>query len=157
MSPRTAKSPSLTLTRQGASQLKSQLQALKDKRPGLVDRLARARSFGDLSENSEYTNAKEELDFLDNQIQELEAVLQVAKVINNKSNNTAGLGATVVIKNNSRQITMTLVSHWEADPLQKKISIDSPLGQALNGHKKGDTIVVDTPNGPVTYTILEVK
>ncbi len=156
MSPKTAKSPSLTLTPDGVAELQKRLAKLQKRRPALVERLARARSFGDLSENSEYTNAKEELDFLDNQIQELEAVLQKAKIVE-KTNNVVGLGSIVTIKNNQRQTTITLVSHWEANPLQKKISIDSPLGQALNGCKKGDQVTVQTPTGPVVYKILEVK
>ncbi len=157
MSPKTAKFPTLTLTTEGVAELQKHLTQLKNRRPALVERLARARSFGDLSENSEYTNAKEELDFLDNQIQELEAVLQKAKIVKKTNSHIIDLGSTVTIKNNHRQTTITLVSHWEADPLHKKISIDSPLGEALKGHKKGDQITVETPTGSVVYKILEVK
>jgi len=148
--------PSLDLTTQGAKELKDQLKKLQQKRPDLVARLARARSFGDLSENSEYTSAKEELELLDRQIQELEAVLQMARIVKPAKDGRVGLGSTVTIKNKVKTITITLVSHWEADPVHKKISIDSPLGQALIGKQAGDQVLVETPAGTNQYKVIKV-
>ncbi len=150
------KQPSLNFTIDGVAKLKTKLADLKKTRPKLVDRLAKARSFGDLSENSEYTNAKEELAILDGQIYELESVLRQAKVIE-KPKNKAGLGSEVVLKNDHKQMSIKLVSHWESDPLKKKISVDSPLGQAVNGKKIGDTVVFSTPSGETTYKVIKIK
>ncbi len=150
------KKPSLTLSSDGVKELKKQLADLKERRPAMVDRLARARSFGDLSENSEYTNAKEELDFLDRQIQELEAVLQVSKVIK-KRKGIADVGSQVSLKSKTKVLSLTLVSHWQADPLKGKISIDSPLGQAIKGHKVNDLINAQTPTGTIKYKLVKIN
>ncbi len=148
--------PTLTLTKEGVEELKNRLTQLKKERPQLVERLARARSFGDLSENSEYTSAKEALSFLDNQISELEAVLQVSKVVK-KRRDVAGLGSRLTLKTGEKQLTITLVSHWEANPLEKKISIDSPLGQALQGRKLKEVVKVSTPQGERSYQIVKIE
>ncbi len=152
----TIKKPTLNLTPKGVKELKTRLAELKKQRPALVERLARARSFGDLSENSEYTSAKEELDFLDRQISELEAVLQVSKVVRKKTNQ-AGLGNTITLKSKEKTLVITLVSHWEANPLEKKISIDSPLGQAINNRRLKETVIVKTPQGEIEYQIVKIE
>lgn len=146
------------ITKQGFDSLTEELRVLEEeKRPLLVKRLSRARSEGDLSENSDYQNAKEELEFMDGKIDELEHVLKSAKIVKTEGGDTVSIGKIVHVKVNGSKNTFSIVGAWEADPTQKKISHSSPLGQALIGKKKGDKVEVEVPAGKVTYTILEVK
>lgn len=150
----------IQLTQKGQLDLKAELSELRDvKRPKLVDRLSNARSQGDLSENSDYQSAKEELEFLDGRIEELEGVLKNAVIVSetNKTNSGVGVGTKVTVKVNNKEVTFNIVGEWEADPMNKKISHDSPLGAALLGKKKGDKAEVDAPAGKVLYEILAVE
>lgn len=147
------------ITKQGLNSLKSELSNLVDeKRPKVVDRLANARSQGDLSENSDYHNAKDELEFLDGRISELEEVLKNAVVVSGKGNGDGvALGTKVKVKSNGQENTFSIVGEWEADPKERKISHTSPLGQALLGKGKGDKVEVEAPAGKIVYEILEVN
>src|SRR5512138_1107922 len=132
---------SLKVTKAGLVTLKSELDELVNvKRPKLVDRLSNARSQGDLSENSDYQSAKEELEFMDGRIDELQEVLQTASVVGNAKNGQNGVdvGTKVTVKVNGKETSFNIVGEWEADPVNKKISHDSPLGIALLGKKVGD-------------------
>jgi transcription elongation factor GreA len=120
------------MTREGIAALKSELDELANvKRPRLVERLANARQQGDLTENSDYANAKEELEFLDGRIDELEEVLKNAKVVTNNGGKGQGvdIGTKVTVKVNGDKHVFEIVGEWEADPANKKISHESPLGQ----------------------------
>lgn len=147
------------ITKQGFESLKKDLDELmKVKRPKLVDRLSYARSQGDLSENSDYTNAKEELEFLDGRISELQEVLKNAVVVGgNSKNGEASIGAEVTLRVNGEEHIYQIVGDWEADPINKKISHTSPLGQALVGKKVGDQVEVEAPAGKITYKILAIS
>lgn len=148
----------IQLTKKGQEELKSELSGLRDvKRPKLVDRLSNARSQGDLSENSDYQSAKEELEFLDGRIDELENVLKNAVIIESKSGSGVSVGTKVTVKVNGREVVFNIVGEWEADPMNKKISHDSPLGLALLGKNKGDNVEVEAPAGKVLYEILAVE
>lgn len=148
----------ILITQAGYNQLQSDLNTLvNDKRPSLVIRLANARSQGDLSENSDYISAKEELAFMDGQIAELEDVLRLAKVSSPASSDQVDFGHSVTVQINGKQSAFTLVGEWESNPSQKKISVTSPLGQALLGRKIGDKVQVDAPAGKVVYTILSIN
>lgn len=128
------------------------------KRPKLVERLSNARAQGDLSENSDYQNAKEEIDFLDGRISELEGVINNADVVSGKNNNgEIAVGAEVTLKIQDERHVYYIVGEWEADPASKKISHNSPLGKALVGKKKGDKAEVEAPAGKVVYEILSIK
>jgi transcription elongation factor GreA len=147
------------MTKEGLNTLKSELDELVNvKRPRLVERLSNARQQGDLNENSDYANAKEELEFLDGRIQELEQVLKNALVVssNGKSQGVA-LGTTVTVKVNGDKHIYEIVGEWEADPASKKISHESPLGQALVGKRVGEKVDVDAPAGKLTYQILAIE
>lgn len=148
------------LTKKGYETLKSELDQLVDsKRPKLVERLSYARQQGDLSENSDYINAKEELEFLDGRIAELGDVLRNASVVNGDSKNINGgvsVGTQVTVKVNGQKHTFSIVGEWEADPVNKKISPESPLGMALVGKKVGEKAEVEAPAGKVVYEILEI-
>ncbi|MBI3397370.1 transcription elongation factor GreA [Candidatus Woesebacteria bacterium] len=151
---------SITLTKKGLEELKKELDELSNvKRPKLVDRLAFARSQGDLSENSDYNNAREELEFLDGRIEELMGVIQNAKVSNgvNGDSSSINLGTKVTVVVNSIKHIFEIVGDWEADPINKKISPESPLGKALVGKKVGDTVEVEAPAGKIVYKILAIE
>ena len=148
------------LTVAGVKKLKKELEQLKEeKRPNLVKRVARARDYGDLSENSEYSNAREELDFTDQRIEELEETLKKAEVIKKQkdTDDSADIGETITIKTNGKTKTYTLVGEMEADPTENKISISSPIGKALLGKKEGEKVKIETPGGEVEYTIVNIK
>lgn len=148
----------IQVTQAGYEALKSELSELVDKkRPKLVARLERARNEGDLSENSDYQSAKEELEFLDGRIDELKYVVDNAVVL--KSGPRKGkvaVGAKVTVKVNGDEITFHIVGEWEADPVKKKISYESPLGKALAGKKVGEKVEVEAPAGKVIYEVVSV-
>ena len=138
--------------------LKKELDELQNiKRPKVVDRLSNARMQGDLSENSDYQAAKDELEFLDGRISELESVVKNAVVVKTVGNGSGvAVGTSVTLKVNGQQHIFHIVGEWEADPSQKKISHTSPLGQALLGKKAGDKVEVQAPAGIVVYEILSI-
>jgi len=147
------------LTKQGFENLKKELEELKSiKRPQAVDRLSKARSMGDLSENSEYSAAKEELAFVEGKIQEIEEILKNAEIVEiNNNSNTVQLGSSVIVEINGKKEKFEIVGEFEADPLNKKLSHTSPIGQALTGKKVGDWVEVEVPAGKIKYKIVEIK
>ena len=150
----------LQVTQVGLDALKIELDELVNiKRPKVIERLEHARQEGDLSENSDYTNAKEELEFLDGRIDELKHVVENATVIKikNGSSSKVSVGATVVLTSNGDRHEYKIVGEWEADPMQKKISHESPLGKQLVGKRVGDKVEVEAPAGKVVYKIIEIK
>jgi len=149
----------LQMTKEGLEALKKELDELVNvKRPRIVERLANARQQGDLSENSDYANAKEELEFLDGRIQELEEVLKKASVVSGISKaQGVAVGTRVTVKVNGDKHDYEIVGEWEADPANRKISPESPLGQALFGKKVGDKIEVEAPAGKLRYEILAIE
>ncbi len=147
------------MTKIGIEALKQELDILvKTKRPKLVERLAFARGEGDLSENSDYQSAREELDFMDGRISEIEEVLKNASIVTtNGKNGDIGVGTKITVKFNGQKLVFEMVGEWEADPVNKKISPDSPLGKALFGKKAGDKAEVEAPAGNITYEILAIE
>lgn len=151
----------IKLTKEGYEALKKELsQLVEEKRPGLVDRLSFARQQGDLTENSDYTNAKEELEFLDGRIAELENVIKTALIVDGNTNHKSDgveVGTTVTVKVDGGKHIYEIVGEWEADPINQKISHQSPLGQALVGKKVGEKVEVEAPAGKVIYEILAIE
>jgi len=149
------------LTKEGLEELKAEYEELvKVKRPDILERVAQARSMGDLSENAEYVAAREELSFIDGRIDELEELIKQAVLIqetHNKGNHAIKLGSTVSVNVKGKKEEFTLVGEWEADPHEKKISHESPLGKALLGKKVGEKVEVEAPAGTVAYTIVSVS
>lgn len=146
------------LTKEGLEELKSEYEELiKVKRPEVLERLSAARNQGDLSENAEYTAARDELSFVDGRIEELEELLRQVSLIEDTGKGSVALGSQVTLKVGSREDVYTVVGEWEADPAEKKISHESPLGKALLGKAKGDQVEVDAPAGKVLYTVVNVK
>lgn len=146
------------LTKEGLESLKNELTGLREeKRPKLVERLSYARSQGDLSENSDYQSAKEELEFLDGRIEELEEVIKSASVTSVNKSDGIDVGTKVTVKVNGGQVVFNIVGEWEADPVNKKISHESPLGKALFGKKVGDKVEVEAPAGKIQYEIVSIQ
>ena len=147
------------ITKSGLEALNKELDELVNiKRPKVVERLSNARLQGDLSENSDYHNAKDELEFLDGRISELESVTKHAIVVSgNGDGSSVSLGTKVTLNAGDSQHVFHIVGEWEADPAEKKISHTSPLGQALLGKRKGEKVEVEAPVGKVVYEILEIS
>jgi len=145
-------------TKEGLEALKKEYEdLLKVKRPVAVTRLSDAREAGDLSENSEYVSAKQDLSFMDGRIAELEVILHSAKIISKTSNGKIDVGSRVTLHLNGKKDIYHLVGEWEADPMNRKISNESPLGKALLGKKIGDEVEVSAPAGKIKYKILEIE
>lgn len=150
----------ILVTPEGLEQLKKEFEELaNNKRPKAVKRLADAKAEGDLSENSEYSAAVEELSFIDGRVSELEEIIRQAKTVVHSKNGKGGVevGSKVTVKANGKSVVFSIVGEWEADPKLQKISHSSPLGKALIGKAKGDKVEVDAPVGKVMYQIVDVK
>lgn len=147
------------LTREGLAKLEAELKELKEvKRPHAVDRLQKARAMGDLSENSEYSAAKEELAFVEGRIQEIETILKHVEIVENHHNgNVVALGDKVTIQTNGSTEDFYIVGEFEADPMQKKLSQTSPIGRALIGKKVGEMVEVEVPAGKIQYKVVDIK
>lgn len=146
------------LTKQGLQELKAEHEELtKNKRPIAVGRLSDARDLGDLTENSEYASAKQDLSFIDGRIAELEEILHGAKIITNHHKGHIDVGCRVTLHVNGKKDVFHLVGEWEADPSNKKISHSSPLGKALMGKKVGETAEVEAPAGKILYKIISIE
>jgi transcription elongation factor GreA len=153
--------PNNFLTREGYQKLQEELEYLrKVKRQEVANRLHEAMDGGELIENAEYEAAKNEQAFVEGRIQELEALLASAKIIEDggkKKSNIVQLGSKVTIKEgNFEAETFTIVGAAEANPREGKISNESPIGKAILGHKVGDTVKVETPGGTYNVKILKI-
>ena len=148
------------LTKEGLAELKKEYDELIGiKRPDVLARVSQSRNMGDLSENAEYVAAREELTFIDGRIDELEIILKQAVIIRDakSSNHAVKLGSTVTLHSNGKKEVFTVVGEWEADPTNKKISHESPLGKVLIGKRVGEKVQVEAPAGKITYSIISVK
>jgi transcription elongation factor GreA len=147
----------IQITKEGFEALKDELGGLVKKRPELVDRLERARSEGDITENSAYIDSKEELEFLDGKIDELKHVIDNAVVLKKKmKGDRVAFGTKVTVKLGKAEQIFYIVGEWEADPMKQKISYESPLGRALDGKRVGERVEVEAPVGKVVYEILSI-
>jgi len=150
----------IILTEEGLADLKAELADLKEvKMPKVVARIANARDQGDLSENSDYHSALDEQAMLNARIDQIENVIDNAKVVKEQSGHLVTLGSKVQLEQltSKKKYTYSLVGQYESDPQEGKISIESPVGKSLLGKKKGEKTVVETPAGKVEYSILDVS
>lgn len=147
------------LTAKGLKELQKEYEELtKVKKPKAVKRLATARTMGDLTENTEYSAARQDWAFLDEQIVELEAILNRAVVIDEKKKKSVvSVGSTVVVEVDGEQDELMIVGSVEADPMKGKVSNESPVGQALLGAKVGDVVKVSTSTIKSSYKIIKIK
>jgi transcription elongation factor GreA len=144
---------SISLTAEGKKELEKELDELIKGRPAIAERIATARAFGDLSENEEYSSARNEQKIAEGRILEIQDILKNAKLIRGGSKNSVSLGATVVLDMGGRKVEYTLVGPTEANPLEGKISNESPIGKSVMGHKAGESFDF---NGK-TVKIVEIK
>ncbi len=144
------------LTPEGKVELEGELAELIAKRSDIAEKIANARDYGDLSENAEYDAAREEQAMLESRITEVEDILQNADIIKATKSSTVKVGSTVQLKNGAK-VTYRVVGPVEADPMEGKISNESPIGQALMGKKAGDKVTIVTPKGETTYTVEAVS
>ncbi|MBI4039223.1 transcription elongation factor GreA [Candidatus Daviesbacteria bacterium] len=153
------KSDKIYLTAQGLDKLKAEHDELVNiKRPEVAQRIARARDFGDLSENAEYDEAKNEQAFIEGRLEELETILRNAQVIGDRpKSDFVVIGSTVVVECEGQIDEFTIVGSVEANPAKKRISNESPVGKVLLGTKEGEEIWVTTPVVKVKYRVLEIK
>jgi len=151
---RMKKENKVVLTPEGYLELEAELNDLKlNKRPEVINALKYARSLGDLSENADYDAARNEQAQLESRIKELEYKLEHCEIIDNKDKHIANVGSTIVIEYEPDDCEeFKIVGSLEADPFNNKISNESPIGKAVIGHKAGETISVDSPNG--SYDVL---
>lgn len=129
------------------------------KRQEISESLQSAKALGDLSENAEYHQAREDQGKTEDRINQIEYILQSAEVIKKHSSVQVEIGTTVIVKkeNSKESTTYSIVGAEEADITHNKISNKSPLGEALFGKTKGDVVSIITPKGPVTYTLVDIK
>ncbi|WP_017185304.1 transcription elongation factor GreA [Alkalibacillus haloalkaliphilus] len=157
-----AEEKSYYMTEEGKQKLEDELEELKTvRRPEVVERIKVARSFGDLSENSEYDAAKDEQAFVESRISQLENMIRYAVIIENDEDNNevVQLGKTVVFEElpDGDEEEYQIVGSAEADPFEGRISNDSPMAQSLLGKRVGDQAMVQTPGGEFEVKIKEVK
>ena len=150
------------MTEEGKLKLEQELEYLKTvKRKEVVERIKIARSFGDLSENSEYDSAKDEQAFVEGRITTLEKMIRNAKIIEEDVENSSivslGKSVTFVELPDGDEETYTIVGSAEADPFEGKISNDSPIAKSLMGKQIGDQVTVQTPGGDMSVKIVSVK
>jgi len=147
------------LTQQGVDELRAELEQLLAKRPIIADAIKTARELGDLSENAEYQSARQEQERNDARITEVENILQNVEVITAPKNDSkVRLGSTVKLESSDGKVKeFQVVGTVEADPLNGKISDESPIGQALLGKAEGDSIEIRTPAETITYKIAHIS
>ena len=150
------------LTKQGLKELKNKIEFLStERRREVAERIKEAREFGDIAENAEYDDAKNEQAMLEHRIAQLEERLLNARVINKKeiAKDVVSIGSHVRLKDMDANETIEyhIVGSAEANPAEYRLSNESPVGKAIIGHKKGETVEVATPRGSLKYKILEIK
>lgn len=149
------------MTLEGKEKLEKELEYLKtEKRAEIIKRIQIARSFGDLSENSEYEAAKDEQAFVEGRVKEVENMLNYAEIIDNGSiaKDEVAVGKTVTFKEEDDEPeTYQIVGAAEADAISGKISNESPIAAGLIGHKLGEDVTIETPGGEMKVKIIDVK
>lgn len=146
------------LTQEGVDELQAELESLLAKRAGIADAIRTARELGDLAENAEYQSARADQERNDIRISEIENIVQNVEVIKKpKGGKAVQLGSQVKLKGDGKTKDFQVVGTVEADPLNGKISDESPIGQALLGKKEGDNIEIHTPGETTTYKIVSIS
>jgi transcription elongation factor GreA len=147
------------LTQSGVDELKAEHTELVGQRSGIAERIKDARELGDLSENAEYQSAREEQDRLESRVSELEHILQNVQIIKiSKNNGKVRLGSAVVLKSGAGKTEkFQIVGTMEADPINGKISDESPIGQALMGKCKDDTVEINLGKQVTKYKVVDIS
>jgi transcription elongation factor GreA len=152
-------SKAVLLTEEGLKKLQDELKVLKEeRRHEVIERIQEAVSHGDLSENADYAQAKEEQAFIEGRIMEIEEMIKNMQIIEHASNsNIVSIGSTVSAKVGDKDVKYAIVGANEANPAQGKISNESLVGRALLGAKKGDKVPIETPSGKMEYIITNIE
>jgi transcription elongation factor GreA len=145
------------LTKDGKAELERELEELKSQRGGIAEKIANARDYGDLSENAEYDAAREEQVQVESRIAEIEDILLNASLIKAASTNKVTVGNTVELRTKGTTVTYTVVGPVEADPIEGRISNESPIGLALMNKKVGEKVTITTPKGNNDYEIVKIS
>lgn len=145
------------LTQDGVHELQAELDVLLAKRPKIADAIKTARELGDLAENAEYQTARAEMERNETRSSEIENILNNVEIIKKpRGDSKVQLGSTVKLKNDGKTKEFQVVGTVEADPLNGKISDESPIGQALLGKKEGDAVEIKTSSDVTTYKIVNI-
>lgn len=147
----------IPFTKDGYNKLISDLRAASEKRIEAVQRLKTAREMGDLSENGAYRAARFELSSIDREIRRLTYLIRIGKVVDGADTDIADIGKKILLKDGNREFAFTLVNTYESDPINQKLSVNSPIGIAVINKKTGDTVAVNAPNGKRIYKIVSIK
>jgi len=149
----------ITLTKSGREKLVAELEDMKkNRRPQVIERIRRSKDYGDLSENAEYEDARNEQSFIEGRIQEIEYILKYAEtVMNGHHGNEISLGSEVTVSIEGEKANYEIVGSAESDPSSGKISSESPIGIALVGGKVGETVVAKTPGGDLKIKIDKIS
>jgi len=148
------------ITEDGLKKLKEELNFLKtEKRQDISRRIQAAKELGDLSENAEYSEAKEQQALNEGKVGEIEEMIKNAETIDDRhlDSDIINIGSTIKIKNDEKERTFTIVGSSEANPSEGKISNETPLASSFLGHKINDQVKVETPKGLINYTILSIS
>lgn len=146
------------LTKEGMTELQERLHILKtSRRREIADAIHTAKEQGDLSENAEYSSAKEEQSRIEQEIAELESTIKNAHVVAKHSTDVVGIGSIVLLSCNGKENEYHIVGSNEANPIEGKISNESPMGDALLGAKAGETVNIPVPVGTKACTIKHIK
>lgn len=145
------------ITNDGKKELEKELKELKSHRSAVTEKIAEARDFGDLSENAEYDVAREEQGLIETRISEIEGILQNADIIKTSAKSKVSLGSKVELKYGKKEVIYTIVGPVEANPMEGRISDESPIGLALFGKQVGESATISTPKGKVTYEIASIS
>ncbi len=146
------------LTKDGVDELKKELDELVSRRGDVAERIKAAREFGDLAENAEYTSAREEQGTLESRVAEIENILQSVEIIKKpRTDGVVRLGSKVELKNDGKKKSFQIVGTVEADPMNGKISDESPIGKTLMSKNVGDKVEIETPTEKSTYKIVAIS
>lgn len=146
------------LTAEGKVELETELKELKSRRSIIAEKIANARDYGDLTENAEYDAAREEQGQVESRIGDIEEILLNSTLISHPTGaNSVQVGTIVTLETNGKKVTYQIVGPVEADPLEGKISNESPIGMALLGKKRGDVAETETPKGMISYRVLGIE
>jgi transcription elongation factor GreA len=151
------KEAAIPFTREGYQKVLEEKVKLLSERPEAVEHLRKSREMGDLSENGYYKASRARLSFLDSRIRRVERLVRLGRIVESSGTGIADIGSHVTITDGTKTYEYSLVGGYESDPAQKTISNFSPLGRALMGKKKDDSVIVNAPSGPKTYTIVEIS
>lgn len=147
----------ISFTKEGYQKMTKDYQELTEKRKEAVIRLRTAREMGDLSENGAYKAARFELTAIDRELRRLAYLLQMGEIVESKNNGTVDFGCKITVVEGKNKMTFTLVSGYESDPSQRRLSVYSPMGKAVMGKRVGEKVIVYAPSGQIIYKIVAVE